>query len=559
MASQRRRGTARAPALPLLLALLSGGAIGLRAEPLFFPPSYFGMSGEQVFALAVADIDGANGPDLVAISYEGDSLSVFLGEPGGFAPRLNYWAGDGPTSIVAAQLDGDGLCDLATVGWDDTLRIFHGQGDGQFTPGARYATAGNPWELAAADLNGDQRVDLACSFAGDPVFQVWTNDGSAHFGSSEYATAGRCRGLALAQMDGAGGLDVVLAVFADDQLAVHLNTGGAFGPAIAYTTADKPYDLEALDFNLDGVDDLLLIHKDDARQIWGIPGLGGGYLGPPLVWNASYDMDQALLADLDDDDDLDLLVTSSSSGTVGVLLQPQDGDWPAPFFQEGGLGAYAPAAGDFDSDGDMDVVVSSYWTDQLARLDNRTYYVPVSVSDFAATTGPGRVDLSWHAASDGESFDFRVLVSTPDGERELDALPVAAGAWRAVDRDAALWSGGDFDYRLLSREGEGEWLHQRRITVRVPATAPARPTLLAPWPNPANPTFTAEFLLPASGRAVLELHDLRGRRVARLADGRFASGLQRVTWSGADLPSGVYLLSLRAEGVTASRRLVLLR
>ena len=560
MARQCSRAPILRSGLLLLLLLLPG--IGFSADPLFFPPSYIDMPGEQVFDIAVSDFDGVGGLDVAAVSYEGDSLSILLAGEHGFIAPQSHWAGDGPTSLVCADFNGDLHCDLATCAWDDSLRVFLGQGDGGFVAGPVYATAENPWELATADLNADGVPDLVCSHVGASVFKAFIGDGSGHFTGVEHATNGGQRGLVLAQMDGMNGPDVVLAVFATDQVAVHLNNGaGGFMPPVSYTTADKPYDLEAVDIDLNGIDDLLLIHKDNARQIWGIPGLGMGYLGPPFIFNADYDMDQALLADLDDDDDLDLLVTCSANGYVGVLMQPNDGNWGDPFFQEGGWGAYAPAAGDFDDDGDVDVMVSSYWTNQLALLDNRTYFVPVSVSGFAADVTAGRVELNWQGAGDGEAFEFRLLAAAPDGEfdRSLAVTEILPGRWRAEDVDAALWTGGEFRYRLLSREGDGEWLQQRVLAVHVPAAAPPTPRLLEPWPNPANPRVRLSFLMPEPGLAELSIYDARGRRVAQVARGEFDLGRHEFDWDGSSLPSGVYLVGLRTIGRMESERIVLLK
>ncbi len=562
MAGQRFRAPVFAPGLMLLCLLIPD--VGFSVDPVFFAPRFIAMPGEQIFSLAVADLDGVNGLDVAAVSYEGDSLSVLLntGETSFDLPR-SWWAGDGPTSVISAQLDNDDNIDLVTIAWDDSLRIFLGHGDGEFTPGATYPTADNPWELVSADFNGDQIADLACSHVGDAVFRVWIGDGSGHFNMTEHVTSDRQRGLVVAEMDGVAGPDLVLAIFAADQLAIHLNNGaGGFMPAIAYTTADKPYDLSAVDLSGNGLDDILLIHKDAERSIWGIPAIGMGYLGPPIIFNSDRDMDQSVLADLDDDGDLDLLVTSVVTNSVGILIQPEPGEeWQSPFFQDGGSGAYAPAAGDFDNDGDVDVLVSSYWSNQIALLDNRTYFVPVSVSDFRAESTPGRVDLQWWGESDGAPYDFRVLVAAPGSDfgRTLELEEIHSGRWRAVDDAPELWVGGDFRYRLLSREGDGDWLPQRLITVHVPAAAPAAPMLLEPWPNPANPRVSLGFLLPEAGPVELSVYDLRGRRVARIAAGEFEVGRHEFDWDGGGQSSGVYLVGLMSRAGIESRRLILLR
>jgi hypothetical protein len=552
--------------VPVALALFLAFAPAVGRAALFFPPDYLSVPGEQVLAMVAADFDGANGPDLALVSYHADSLTVLLnGGAGVFQAPLSYWAGEGPSALVTGDLDGDGLLDLAVASWDDRLRLFRGQGGGLFAPGADYATGDNPWKLVLADFNADGLADLACSALGGApaVFSVYLNLGGGNFAVANVPTLSGQRGLAAGDFDGDGDSDLALALYATDQLALHLNDGqGHFGAAQALAVADKPYDLAASDLNGDTRADLLLIHKDAQRQIWALPGLGGGLFGAPMVWSADRDMDQLLLADLDADRRQDLLVTCSGAGSVGVLLQPADGNWQPPFFEDGGNGAYAPAAADFDGDGDLDLAVSSYWTDQLARLDNATFATPVAVSSFSAEPGPARVTLRWLVA-EGEAPAFRVEVAPEAGglTRSLEGEQLTGGQWQAVDTSPALLAGGRFVYRLLGRDPGEEWRELRSLSVELPATLT---TLLPPWPNPASPEARVSFLLTAPARASLTICDALGRRLRALAEGPRPAGPQEFVWDGRDdagrlLPSGVYLAVLKTAGFTQSRRVVLVR
>jgi hypothetical protein len=83
-------------------------------------------------------------------------------------------------------------------------------------------------------------------------------------------------------------------------------------------------------------------------------------------------------------------------------------------------------------------------------------------------------------------------------------------------------------------------------------------------PNPFNPRVTLELAVPAAGRAVVEVFDLRGRRVRRLLAGELARGRHAVTWDGADdqgraVGAGVYVARLRAGGEERRKKLVLLK
>jgi len=83
-------------------------------------------------------------------------------------------------------------------------------------------------------------------------------------------------------------------------------------------------------------------------------------------------------------------------------------------------------------------------------------------------------------------------------------------------------------------------------------------------PNPFNPRTSLVFELAASRRALVEVYDLAGRRVARLAEREFAAGRHEVPWDGRDnagraVSSGVYLARVTAAGESVSRPMTLVR
>lgn len=93
---------------------------------------------------------------------------------------------------------------------------------------------------------------------------------------------------------------------------------------------------------------------------------------------------------------------------------------------------------------------------------------------------------------------------------------------------------------------------------------PGTPGLSAPFPNPANPGVTIPLRLDAAARTVLDILDLRGRRVRRLWDGPLPAGARSFRWDGLDdrgraLPSGVYVAHARTDAGAASRRFILAR
>jgi len=103
------------------------------------------------------------------------------------------------------------------------------------------------------------------------------------------------------------------------------------------------------------------------------------------------------------------------------------------------------------------------------------------------------------------------------------------------------------------------------VTVDVADVSSPMPMNLAQnVPNPFNPKTTISFELARSGMVLLEVFETSGRRVRTLAQGVRVPGAYEVTWDGKDdlgkdLPSGMYLYTLRTNEGTVSRKMMLLK
>ena len=83
-------------------------------------------------------------------------------------------------------------------------------------------------------------------------------------------------------------------------------------------------------------------------------------------------------------------------------------------------------------------------------------------------------------------------------------------------------------------------------------------------PNPFRPSTAIAFTLGRPGPVKLDVVDVRGRLVRRLAEGTRPAGRHRIVWDGRDesgrrAAAGVYFCRLAADGTTESRRMVRLR
>ncbi|RJP76345.1 MAG: M6 family metalloprotease domain-containing protein [Candidatus Zixiibacteriota bacterium] len=91
------------------------------------------------------------------------------------------------------------------------------------------------------------------------------------------------------------------------------------------------------------------------------------------------------------------------------------------------------------------------------------------------------------------------------------------------------------------------------------AAAPADFRLLGAHPNPFNPETAIGYRLPAPGLITLRVYDTAGRVVTTLVNGWRDAGAHEVTFDGAGLASGVYLVRLEAGDFTQTQKIVLLK
>ncbi len=97
------------------------------------------------------------------------------------------------------------------------------------------------------------------------------------------------------------------------------------------------------------------------------------------------------------------------------------------------------------------------------------------------------------------------------------------------------------------------------INRRPQTTVPAGFTLNAAWPNPFNASTRILYRLASRCRVAVEARDSAGRLAAVLDEGIRDAGPHDLRWDASGLASGVYVVTVRAGGLSRSVKAALIR
>jgi hypothetical protein len=148
-------------------------------------------AGSSPFGVAVGDVDGQAGPDIVVVNRGGssrdsssDAVHILLRQGDRFRPAMRpaVALGRSPTNVAVGDVDGDGISDIAVGNWasHDVTLMLGGRSGFRAAPGSPYAVGAPPADVVLGDLNGDGAADLvACKYDDSTVLVFLTRFRSA--------------------------------------------------------------------------------------------------------------------------------------------------------------------------------------------------------------------------------------------------------------------------------------------------------------------------------------------------------------------------------------------
>jgi len=396
MASVRRSSPVLFPAALLLLV----GAASAQVDFVETGPFTLPASAQVVHT---ADVNGDGHLDLVTAHFNSPVLRFSLGDgTGAFALQAaGLDVGFNPGSISSGDVDGDSLIDLAVTSLGTpSVDVHRNLGGGTFALHQALDAGALPGACLFADFTGDGLPELAvaknASVALDPpALRLYVNTaGILGTGPADIPIAHNPIHLAAGHFDAGGTLDLAVACIGeffgpDGGLSMLLGNGaGGFAVAPAFGSLHPAW-VSPADLDEDGDTDLATIVATFASgcgfdgQIYSNSGTaafvdGQGFdfgCGPFIVQAANFDADPA--AELLFTDGGDLIPAQNS-----FHIAERDGAGVWTLGTESWTGLFtlaAPALGDFDGDGLLDVALAGY---QGGLYVYRNTTAPPAAQDF---------------------------------------------------------------------------------------------------------------------------------------------------------------------------------
>ncbi len=257
------------------------------------------------------------------------------------------------------------------------------------------------------------------------------------------------QGIAVGDFNNDHKLDMVVSDYSTDELSVLLGNGdGTFQTAktVSLNGGDGPEGIVTGDFNGDGRLDLAVAdYSTDDLSI--LLGNGDGtFAKAQKVSLKGPDGPKGIaIGDFNNDHILDLAVTDYSSDELSVLLGNGDGTFQdaKTVSLKGGDGAEGIAIGDFNKDGNQDIAVSNYSTDDLSLLlgnGDGTFQAAQKIS-LGGPDGPQGL-VATDLNGDG-NLDLAVADNT-DSSSEISIL---LGNGNGTFKSPTTVSTGDFNYQ----------------------------------------------------------------------------------------------------------------
>ena len=419
----------------------------------------------------VEDMDGDGDGDIV-VSNNGLVWLENSDGNGTFTTEHIILAGN-TNNFIPVDLDNDGDMDIVIAdGYDDYVRWYENiNGLGAFGSSQFIGLVnGDVNFVYAGDVDGDGDIDVLADGTGLFYFE---NDGNEDFGfyNNIYSTTTNAGNIYGADMDNDGDIDIISdgGINAKPGLAYNefdQNINDFKREQILCEYSSKPTESYAADIDNDGDLDILVSSIGDNEISWfedidGTQNFSKQHIISTTVYNA-----KSLKAkDIDGDGDMDVFVASETGDKILMFRNQGDGTFENEFvITTSTNGPNMIQIVDMDDDGDLDIISSSYHDDKIAWYENEDGLGSFGVQQVISTgingvitvyTGDFDSDGDLDLVASGGIDSIVAWFEHTDGQGNFEPMvAIAYGMYQVYSMDIGDID-GDGDLDILSGSSSG--------------------------------------------------------------------------------------------------------
>jgi hypothetical protein len=389
----------------------------------------------QTYGAYAGDLNNDGHSDITTVNEHSDDLRILLNDGAGQFPADNINPIPMGTSSASpnegADFNNDGEIDLVvTTAHGNETRILFGDGQGGFPQMDKYTTGNATRAVVVSDFDFDGDDDILTANRNDGTMNRLENQGDGTFALTLFNPNGNGESaLALADANNDGFADFFVGFYTTKKIALYLGDGaGNFNFSSEVTVTGNPWMMCAADFNGDGFADVASANSQGNKTAV-VLGNGLGGLATPVHLGANDHIFPLAIdaGDLDGDGDVDLVTSSYDSNNYSVFENNGAGGFTQVDILPASLNASCAILHDRDGDGDLDITGTDEGDDVLILFEN---------PGISALREPGVA-----------TFDFRLFPNPAEG-------PVFAQIRLEAPASARLVAYDVLGKQLLARDFE---------------------------------------------------------------------------------------------------------
>jgi len=443
--------------------------------------------------------------------------------------------------------------------------------------------------IAIADFDGDGFQDIAnTSWNTNEVFW-WKNVGTNPVSLEKYTI---CDSLTSASfivhtdIDNDNDIDLIVSGWGNNSINIFFNDGS--DPIVwnIMTIEDSfnwAHEIRVADIDNDGYTDIIGASTNlNEVAWWKNPGVfDTGDWSKYIIENQCKAVRTVYPGDIDNDGRLDLVTASFDDNNLYWYKNNSDLTWSKFEIEDFFLHPHMVHLADINNDGYLDISCAGY-----SGFPNN--------SDVACWLNDGLNQDNWTLISIDKMFNGALSITSADididgdidiiGTAELNSNKVAvwlnngsANEWEKIIVDGFLngaWgincadidSDGDIDISCGGDKHLVWYENTSQLGLSVEDENLDKRIYLNSYPNPFNPSVSISFIIEKDSYVSISVFDLSGNKVCTLIRDRskLSAGDYTTNWDGKDdngqqVSSGTYIVNIRSDNFSKSKKICLLR